>query len=324
MKKIFIFGLFFVCCLLSGCHQAEEMELVDENLKMSVVAGIEGSDKLVASRYGGDDPNSVSFVSDDEIGLSVNDGGFVQWTKDETGDGWSPVGNSVYWNDKVNRHSFWAFYPYAEGASKGSVPMPDLNEQDGTMDDVSDSDFLIAKKEQTYGNNGTVTFTGNNAFTHVSSLVSLTIKGGGDLMSATLGTISITGENIATNTTYSFVNDAVTLIGSEINVLEISPNCTVASDDKTFYFVVNSSTVNLSAVVLSIYYTIGETRYKAEKVGIHSMGDDMFLRGNQYTYTVTIVDNTLKISGHSIKPWESGTSLGDIVINGEIVGGGQS
>ena len=50
----------------------------------------------------------------------------------------------------------------------------------------------------------------------------------------------------------------------------------------------------------------------------------MFLRGNQYAYTVTIVDNTLKISGHEIKPWVSGASLGDIVINGEIVGGGQS
>ena len=111
---------------------------------------------------------------------------------------------------------------------------------------------------------------------------------------------------------------------SEKNILEITPDYAVSSNDKIFYFVLNASTVGLSEVTLTIDYTIDGTKFKAEKVGIHLTEEDMFLRGNQYAYTVTIVDNTLKISGHEIKPWVSGTSLGDIVINGEIVGGGQS
>ena len=324
-RKIFFTVVFCVCGLLVGCHQSEEMEFVDVNLKMSVVASIEGSNNDVTSRYGGDNPNSVLFKSGDALGMAVNDGGFVQWNKDETGDGWSPVGNSVYWSDKSNEHSFIAFYPYVSNATAESVPMPDLSDQDGTMQSVAEKDFLVAKKTQTYGNNGTVTFTGNEAFSHVSSLVVLTLKGGGDLTSAIVNKISISGENLTTSSTFSFDgNYAVTLSDSEENILEITPDYAVSSNDKIFYFVLNASTVGLSEVTLTIDYTIDGTKFKAEKVGIHLTEEDMFLRGNQYAYTVTIVDNTLKISGHEIKPWVSGTSLGDIVINGEIVGGGQS
>ena len=99
MKNNIIIGFFCLCFLLVGCHQADEMDFVNEDLRMSVVASIKGSDNLVTSRYGGDTPNSVSFVDGDEIGMSVNGRAFVKWTKDANGDGWSPDGNAVFWDD---------------------------------------------------------------------------------------------------------------------------------------------------------------------------------------------------------------------------------
>ena len=137
MKNNIIIGFFCLCFLLVGCHQADEMDFIHEDLKMSVVASIEGSENLVASRYVGDTPNAVSFVKGDAIGLSVNDGAFVEWVKNEDGDGWTPNGNAVFWNDKTSDHSFIAFYPYDSNATIERIPMPDLSGQLGTMESVS-------------------------------------------------------------------------------------------------------------------------------------------------------------------------------------------
>ena len=41
---------------------------------------------------------------------------------------------------------FSAFYPYAEGAQRANVPMPDLSEQDGTLENIGKWDFLVANK----------------------------------------------------------------------------------------------------------------------------------------------------------------------------------
>ena len=149
-----------------------------ENLEMSMVANIEGSDNSGASRYVGGSPNAATFTNGDAVGLAVGEGEFVKWVYNTT---WKPEGASVNWNDKTSNHNFRAFYPYADNASKGSVPMPELAEQTGDMICVAKKDFLVASKTQTYGTNGEVLFTGDDAFKHVSSLVALTLKAEGEL-----------------------------------------------------------------------------------------------------------------------------------------------
>ena len=71
---------------------------------------------------------------------------------------------------------FCAFYPYAEGAQRANVPMPDLSEQDGTLENIGKWDFLVANKTCNYQtNSGKVSFTDESAFKHTCSLVLVTL-----------------------------------------------------------------------------------------------------------------------------------------------------
>ena len=276
MRKRIIAGCLGVCGFLVGCHQADDMDFIHEDLKMSVVASIEGSDNLVASRYVGDTPNAVSFVKGDAIGLSVNDGAFVEWVKNEDGDGWTPNGNAVFWNDKTSDHSFIAFYPYDSNATIERIPMPDLSEQEGTMESIAKKDFLVAQKTQAYGTNGVVEFKYLNelddySFKHKSSLVIVTLKGKGELASARINKISINGTNLFTSSDYVKNNGSFKVDIDETqqtDLLELSLSHQMDAKDKTLYFIVNSGTVSLSAVTLSISYTTAQGGYIAKLNGL--------------------------------------------------------
>ena len=324
MKNNIIIGFFCLCFLLVGCHQADEMDFVNEDLRMSVVASIKGSDNLVTSRYGGDTPNSVSFVDGDEIGMSVNGRAFVKWTKDANGDGWSPDGNAVFWDDKTSDHSFVAFYPYDSNVTIERIPMPDLSGQLGTMESIAEKDFLMAQKTQTYGTNGVVEFKPFNesvdySFKHVSSLVVVTLKGEGELASATINKISINGTNLFTPFNYVKSNGGLIVkIDDEPgkDLLELSLSHQMESKNKTYYFIVNSGTVSLSAVTLSISYTTNQESYIAKLNGLGTSEVTTFEKGKKYSYSLKVAGGELVISGNEIQDWGEGLNLGDIVING--------
>jgi hypothetical protein len=319
-----IIGFFCLCFLLVGCHQADEMDFVNEDLRMSVVASIKGSDNLVTSRYGGDTPNSVSFVDGDEIGMSVNGRAFVKWTKDANGDGWSPDGNAVFWDDKTSDHSFVAFYPYDSNVTIERIPMPDLSGQLGTMESIAEKDFLMAQKTQTYGTNGVVEFKPFNesvdySFKHVSSLVVVTLKGEGELASATINKISINGTNLFTPSNCVKIDGGFTVDIDETkqqDLLELSLSHQMESKNKTYYFIVNSGTVSLSAVTLSISYTTAQGGYIAKLNGLGTTEVKTFEKGKKYSYSLSVAGGELVISGNEIQDWGEGLNLGDIVING--------
>lgn len=316
--------------LLAGCQQADEIEELGEKLPMSMEANI-GKVSAI-SRYSGDTPDAVTFKDNDKVGLSVNGGGFIQWMC--VGEKWNPVDATVNWDDKSTPHNFIAFYPFVTGASKGNVPMPDLSVQDGTMGTVAACDFLVAAKSQSYGANGTVSFTGKNAFEHVSSLVVITLKGEGELASATITGLSISGDDILTLSTYSFdatdsKDDPKVIVSEESgkrkDLLEVSLEHSMNSKNKTYYFVLNSGTVDLEDVTLSVKYKkVGDTEYVAKLEGLGTTEVTSFERGKQYSYSLKIAGGALVVSGNEIAKWGEGLKLDDIVINGEISGGAKN
>ena len=186
MKKIFIAA---VCCMamLAGCQQAEGIMNPSEELIMSIEASIGDAAR---SRYAGDTPNDVNFTNGDKIGLSVNGGTFYEWECNQN-NSWNRTDDKVvYWNDKTNNHTFKAFYPFGDITQEGAIEMPELTGQDGTMTSVAARDFLIAQKDESYATaSGVVSLT----FNHVSSLITIKLKGEGDLVGATINQITITG-----------------------------------------------------------------------------------------------------------------------------------
>lgn len=315
MKKIIAIACM---ALLAGCQQAEEIENESEELQISIEASI-GESEIVSGRYAGSEPNDVAFTTSDDIGVSVNGGDFVRWSYDGTS--WKTDANGgVYWDDKTSSHTFHAFYPYDEISSERIIPMPDLTAQDGTMESLAECDFLVATKTQDYGTNGVVSFTEAHSFEHVSSLVKITLKGEGDLASASIKKITLSGQDISTLSTYSFEgnNAGVTLNKEDDNgdSLDLTMSCNMNSEDQTFYCIINAGTVDMSSMKMFIEYTSSSgTAYKAELSGMGDKGAK-FESGKQYSYTLKVADGVLTITGGSITEWEDGANMEDIIING--------
>lgn len=319
MKNKLYMAICSMAFLMASCQQ-ETFENETEKLMMSLEANIGHSQHFPTGRYVGNTPNDAAFGNDDKIGLSVDGGDFVKWTYADSK--WSPDGNPIYWADKTGNHVFRAFYPYNEGdgLALDNVPMPNLSGQVGSMESIATRDFLVASKTQSYGSNGVVSFTeGEGApFVHISSLVKIVIKGNGDLASAIITGISITGTNIVTSTSYSFANNgAVELDDASINELYAQNlGRAMNGSDQTFYFILNSGTVELDDMSMVIEYTSGTKKYEANLEGL---GDDgvRLVSGKLYAYTLNVHDGKLVVTGNDIKDWESGGSMDDIVINGE-------
>lgn len=315
MKK-YILITFGCTAMLTGCQQSEENENFSEKLPMSIEASIEES---TDGRYVSSDNtlNNLSFTTNDAIGLSVNGKGFIEWTYN--GSSWNTSKGIAYWEDKTSDHTFKAFYPYTNVGNDGSIPMPNLSGQTGEISCVASRDFLVAEKTQKYGtNNGIVSFTGTNAFQHVSALVQITLKGEGDLLNASVENIKLTGTDIISSSTYNFDAQnkvAVTTDESGNNIDLNLSNITIASAGKTFYFIVNSGTVELSNVSLTITYTSGNRNYLATLASLGTT-NNYFEQGKLYKYGLKVIDGVLTISGNSITDWTDGVVMDDIIING--------
>lgn len=315
MKNYFIAALWFTI-MLAGCQQSEDIENFNEKLLMSIEASIgESTD----GRYVSSDNtlNNLSFTNNDAIGVSVNDKGFIKWTYN--GSSWNSSNGIVYWDDKTSDHTFKAFYPYANVEKDGDIPMPDLSGQTGEMSYVANKDFLVAEKTQKYTeNNGFVSLTGTNAFHHVSSLVQITLKGEGDLLNASIENIKLTGTDIISPATYNFgaQNKVIVTTDENGNVIDLNlSDYTITSEGKTFHFIVNAGTTELSNVSLTITYMSGNKSYTATLASLGS-NSQCFEKGKQYKYNIKVADGILTISGNSIVNWTDGFTMEDIIING--------
>lgn len=303
-----------------ACQQTEVENMEAEDLRMSVSASINNQGESPKSRYAGSAPNDVDFVENDKIGIFMNEEPAMKWTYQKNSKAelqWKSE-EWVYWPDKENPYTFYAFYPYHADASVTSVPMPDLSEQDGTWTNICQFDFLVATTRQSYGTNGVVSFEDDAAFTHVSSLLQLTFKGNGDLSTAVLNKITLEGTDIVTPSTYSFrasAGEAVQLKSSaSADVLTITPLHTMNGQDWDVYFILNEKESTTGEVSLSVEYTKDSKVYVAHMDGL---AGNAFAGGTHQCYTLVIKDGALVITGASISDWEGGESLGNVEINGE-------
>ena len=299
--------------MMASCQECELTNSQSDDLLMSVVASISPVSNVAQSRYAGSEPNLVEFAENDQIGIFVDGGEPLQWTYGSSG--WSADG-VVYWPDKTDEHLFQAFYPYADGATVDNVPMPDLKNQDGTMASLSDCDFLKATTSESYGTDGVVEFKGDGKnFVHVSSLLKLTIKGDEDLQSSTIDKVSVSGKDIVAPSVYSFEDDEVTLSSDESSdLLEVALNHEMNGADATFYFILNAKSDATTPVTLTLEYTSGGKSYVAS---MNNFAGNVFAGGVQQSYTISVKDSYLIVSGGDISPWGAGETLDNIIINAE-------
>lgn len=329
MKKV---SFVWSCCVMTffvACQQAEVENLKADDLRMSIVASINDQKEAPDSRYAGETPDKVEFTADDAIGLFVDNNPVVEWVYDGEDD-WSSGEKVVYWPDKTKSHTFRAFYPYPKTETNTntytytSVPMPSLLNQTGTIESISECDFLVATKSQTYTDGKTVEFKEAASFKHVSSLLKLTFNGGGDLEGSVLTKITVTGNGLVASSTYAFGEEGGVSLklkedsSDDVLVASLSNKdgeATMGRNAKSFYLIVNARTKEeLSTVSLTVEYKKGVTSYVASLENLTSNG---FVGGTCQSYTFTIKDASISIVGSSIEEWSGGESLDNVEINGE-------
>ena len=313
MKKYSFVWSCLVMTFFVACQQTEVENLKAEDMRMSISASINGQSKSPKSRYAGTDPSHVEFQTGDAIGLFIDSKPAIEWTLASSGWNTSEI---VYWPDRTKSHTFRAFYPFAETLSCGTVPMPSLLNQTGTIESISACDFLVATKEQSYQEGDMVEFKGEDAsFKHVSTLLKITFKEGAELNGAILKKIAIEGTGIVSPSTYSFEDKIVTLTpDTNSDVLSVDGLSQDLSDGFTYYFIVNEKQDASSLVKLAVEYEINGMAYVAQ---LSSFAGNVFDGGMCQSYIITIQNNVLVVSGADISSWGVGESMEDIVINGE-------
>jgi hypothetical protein len=320
--------------LATSCQSVEStlVDEIDDNLPVNIVAKIGNLSAAANTRYAGDDVNSLSFQSGDKIGMFVNKVNCTAWTLG-TSNTWA-ASSTVYWEDVTSEHRFDAFYPYADGASHESVPVPALQSQSGAFANLDQYDFMVATANSTYtANNGVVKFTDSASFQHKLSLLVLTFSAKNDLQGVTLNSLTLKADNLTKANTYSFSDDtfspvdvedeadetALTKAGDEQdatantdadNVLTSATDLSIGTTDQVLYYVLNPVT---SAITLTIHYTKNEVAYTASA----TLSNVKIESGKKYTSTISVNNNTVSISDASISAWTDGTSLGNHVMGSQ-------
>lgn len=297
-----------ILCMASCQNESEKWSSPTTELTMSVIAHI-GEPSSPKSRYAGPDLNNVEFTQGDSIGIFIDDAPITRWGYSNIS--WVPD-EKTYWPDKVNAHTFRAFYPYVQADSYNSITMPSLLDQDGSFESLSNHDFLAATTTQTYGENGTVYFQGKDeSFKHISSLIYLILNADEDLISATINRISLEGTNIVAPSTYSFTDGVTLTPNAQSNLLEITNEKSMSNGDVEYYLITNEKPESTGKVTLTIEYSVGEQTYTAQAT---DFSNNTFVKGMQHRFSITVKNRALVISGSSITPWDESV-MQDIIID---------
>ena len=298
---------------LASC-QSQDVQNVKENIETSALkieASIVNNETSRASSSVG----KTSFEDGESIGLfAFDEESVTKWTY---ADGSWTAEAEMNWPSKTTEYTFYAFYPYTESAELTNVSMPDLTTQDGTFAD--EYDFIVATNTCSFSDtsDGTVSFTGENAFQHVYSMLTMTFTNntGEDL---TLGTTTVNLEGIMTQLHYNFENEAAESDsdGSTLSEITFTSDESISSDGTlSLEFLTNAVTYEdesdggvLSITVVYSYDDTTSCTASAE-ASITTL-----LAGTHYTLNLSITKGGVTISGYEIDGWEDGGELDSVTM----------
>ncbi len=302
INKYLIISL-FAAPILHSCNNSEITTNNDEML-LRIEANIEAT--KVSTRYSATDINSIQFSDGDEIGIFINEKDLSKWIYS---DSWNSE-TKIYWSDKETVYNFHAFYPYNNTSTYETITTPSLSIQDGTLQSLGAHDFMTTNISSDYSNNnGNVSFTGQNSFKHIYSLICLNINNIDSEVNSKINSVTLSGTNIATASSYSFEDSNLSSNSHapEVNIINIESEASLA-EKKSFYIIVNPFSDNID---LTINYTIGSYTYNATKA---SLIISPLSGGSKYSYNITLKDNAIKITDSAISEWAEGNDIEDITI----------
>ncbi len=299
---ISMFYFFFNCT--SNEDEAEGSLLNMPNIR--VEASILNNNQT-GSRYSGSDYKNLSFSQNDSICIFMDGKNLGKWLLNN--DVWSPIENSI-WSDTINTHVFKSFYPYNKYCCLDSVYSPSLIDQDGTLDNLKKYDLLVASKTTSYSESkGVVSFTGENAFKHLLSLIRINILATGEFTNATIDTFKLSSPRLFSRVIYSLNNNNFRIdTSNDINEFIVSPNHNMAGKSKEYYIISTPRDTN-SGIKLSITYS-NSVANKVEKSSY--LTEKKLESGKIYQYNVFIREGKIEIEAPQITSWEESSTIQEI------------
>lgn len=299
------FATLTMALALAACDNEELANdpLADGPVAAQVKAGISQTLTRVSSS-----DNAASFTDGDEIHVVADDRTYDYTFNSST---WSAGNNPYYFQDR-NSVSFRAWF----ASPDATVETDNTIHVNTTLQDVDDdgwnvNDILVSGTVQASVDNGaTISFTGDNAFSHIMSQLVFTFKVGDGITDLSYLT-GYTVKDVITDATFNTLTcdlNGGTTTGN-IQITGITGVTDMEYTAVPIILVPQTFTNTSNKFNLEVTYN-GQT-YKAG-LNVPTGG---LQPGYSYTYTVTIKNTELEVSTAEINTWTPSTGgSGDAVM----------
>lgn len=291
MKKISFYGMVLLALSLTACTQDELQDnpLADGPVALNVTAGI----SQVATRVS-IEGNTAAFTNGDQINVVADGNETHVYTLQ--GSSWS-AGDNPYYFQNTGNVNFRAWYADPELQLSANIIDIDTQTQRTGSNGWNKWDILATPAVQTNVHSSTVNFTGNNAFQHVMSQVTLVFETGAGISNLE----ALSGYTLKSLVTNAIFNTRFCTVNPSPTTADMTANITDASG--TSY-----TCTPLILVPQAITGTIGlEVTYNNQtyKAALNAPEGSYLNAGYSYTYNVTISNTGLTVSGAEIENWKT-------------------
>lgn len=300
------FATLTMALALAACSNEEPANdpLADGPVAAQVTAGISQTLTRVSSG------TPASFTDGDVIHVVADDR-----TYDYTFNGisWSAGNNPYYFQDR-NNVSFRAWFasPDVQVGTDNTIHVNTTSQ--GVDDDGWNiNDILVSGTVASSVDNGaTVSFTGNNAFSHIMSQLVFTFKKGDGISS--LSTLTgYTVKDVITDATFNTLTCTLNAEAATGNIQITGITGETSTEYPAAPIILVPQTFTSTSNKFNLEVAYNNQTYKAE---LYAPTGGL-QPGYSYTYTVTISNTELKISTAQIKNWQTDGSYdgtGDAVL----------
>lgn len=294
MKKISFYGMVLLALSLTACTQDELQDnpLADGPVALNVTAGI----SQVATRVS-IEGNTAAFTNGDQINVVADGNETYVYTLQ--GSSWS-AGDNPYYFQNTGNVFFQAWYADPKLQLSANTINIDTQTQRTGSNGWNEWDILATPAVRTNVHSSTVNFTGNNAFQHVMSQVTLVFETGDGISNL---------EALRGYTLKSLITDASfnTLI-CELNAGSTTDDVTVSLGEVTGTSYTCTPLILVPQAItgaIGLEVTYNNQTYEAELTA----PTNGLQPGSSYTYNVTISNTGLTVGDAEISGWTSQTPI---------------
>ena len=280
---------------LAACTNDEMTTATDGPVALKVNASIGTVDTRAAG---------TQWTEGDRIGISTmgTEGGTrynnMEYIYSE-GTGFRALSDNIYFQDKEEEVTFHAYYPFS--GEQEEVPAPiekTITADDQTAANQPEIDFLYASGATASSSEPTVSFTGEHAFTHRMSQITLTFIEGSDMdfggqISYTLGDLKMDGTFNPLDGTATADDDA-TATSFTVNLSEVQPT-------SGSYIAPSLILFPQEVAGIPITVTVGGQDYTATL----TVKEGKLQSGNNYTWEITVSKTDMSVGEAEIKNWKT-------------------